>query len=73
MIRALNLRVSPECRVTSRGRTEELVAEEVPEAERPPLMAAYQEKYGSMPTVSAVFTALPDPADHPVFRLWARG
>lgn len=69
---ALNLRAAPECRVTSRGRTEELLAEEVPEAERPPLMVAYREKYGSMPTVSQVLTALPDPADHPVFRLRAR-
>ena len=32
-------------------------------------MAAYREKYGSMPTVSAALTALPDPTGHPVFRL----
>ncbi len=70
---ALNLRASPDCRLTARGRTEDLTTEEVPEAERPPIMAAYREKYGSMPTVSSVLTALPDPADHPVFRLRSRG
>ncbi|MBY8339336.1 nitroreductase/quinone reductase family protein [Streptomyces spinosirectus] len=70
---ALNLRATPECRLTVRGRTEELIAEEIPEAERPPIMAAYREKYGGMPTVSSVLTALPDPADHPVFRLRSRG
>ncbi|MEU6139761.1 nitroreductase/quinone reductase family protein [Streptomyces sp. NPDC047081] len=69
---ALNLQASPECRITAHGRTEDLMAEEVPEVERPPIMAAYRDKYGSMPTVSAVLTALPDPADHPVFRLHAR-
>jgi hypothetical protein len=58
--------------VDARGRTEDLTAREVPEAERPPLMAAYREKYGSMPTVSAVLTALSDPADHPVLRLRGR-
>ncbi|MDN3024166.1 hypothetical protein [Streptomyces sp. S.PB5] len=42
------------------------------EEERPELMAAYREKHGGMPTVSEVFTALPDPADHPVFRIHAR-
>ncbi|MFJ9535765.1 nitroreductase family deazaflavin-dependent oxidoreductase [Streptomyces sp. NPDC101225] len=70
---ALNLRASPECRLTVRGRTEDLTTEEVPAAERPPIMAAYREKYGSMPTVSSVLSALPDPADHPVFRLRGRG
>ena len=58
---------------TERGRSADFTVEEVPAAERPPIMAAYREKYGSMPTVSAVLTALPDPADHPVFRLHRRG
>ena len=69
---ALNLRAAPDCRLTVRGRTEEITAEEVPESERPPLMAAYQEQYGGMPTVKDVLAALPDPADHPVFRIRAR-
>lgn len=55
-----------------RGRTERITTEKVPESERPPLMAAYQDKYGGMPTVSEVLTALPDPADHPVFRIHAK-
>jgi hypothetical protein len=36
-------------------------------------MAAYGQKYNGMPTVSSVLTALPDPADHPVFRIRPRG
>ncbi|MEU5317665.1 nitroreductase/quinone reductase family protein [Streptomyces sp. NPDC021056] len=69
---ALNLRAAPDCRLTVRGRAEEITTEEVPESERPALMAAYRKKYGGMPTVSDVLTALPDPADHPVFRIRAR-
>ena len=66
---ALNLRAAPDGRLTTRGRTESITTEEVPESERPPLMAAYRDRYGKMPTVGAVLTALPDPADHPVFRI----
>ncbi|MEU6375685.1 nitroreductase family deazaflavin-dependent oxidoreductase [Streptomyces sp. NPDC046909] len=69
---ALNLRAAPEGRLTVRGRTEEIEVDEVPEAERPALMAAYRDKYGGMPTVSGVLTALPDPADHPVFLIRAK-
>ncbi|MEV7890025.1 nitroreductase family deazaflavin-dependent oxidoreductase [Streptomyces sp. NPDC002817] len=69
---ALNLRAAPDCRLTVRGRAEEITTEEVSESERPALMAAYRKKYGGMPTVSDVLTALPDPADHPVFRIRAR-
>jgi deazaflavin-dependent oxidoreductase (nitroreductase family) len=66
---ALNLRATPEARLTSGGRTETITVEEVPEPARPPLLAAYREAYGSMPTVTGVLDALPDPADHPVFRI----
>lgn len=69
---ALNLRATPEGRLITKGRTENITTEEVPEPDRPPLLAAYRERYGSMPTVSAVLTALPDPADHPVFRIHSR-
>ncbi|MFF0017930.1 nitroreductase family deazaflavin-dependent oxidoreductase [Streptomyces sp. NPDC005374] len=68
---ALNLRATPEARLTTRGRTEKITVQEVPEADRPPLLAAYREAYGSMPTVTGVLDALPDPADHPVFRIRA--
>lgn len=69
---ALNLRAAPEGRLITKGRTENIATEEVPESDRPSLLAAYRERYGSMPTVSAVLTALPDPADHPVFLIRPR-
>ena len=50
-------------------RVEEIAVEEVPVAERPPLLEVYTERYSRMPTVGAVLRELPDPADHPVFRI----
>ncbi|WP_405557927.1 nitroreductase family deazaflavin-dependent oxidoreductase [Streptomyces canus] len=66
---ALNLSATSEGRLTNRGRAEDITVEEVPEADRPPLLAAYRERYNGMPTVAGVLDALPDPADHPVFRI----
>jgi hypothetical protein len=40
---------------------------EVLPAERPPIIAAYLERWGNR--TRAQFEALPDPADHPTFRL----
>ncbi|MFG2471237.1 deazaflavin-dependent nitroreductase [Streptomyces canus] len=62
-------RTAPEGRLINRGRAEDITVEEVPEADRPPLLAAYRERYGGMPTVAGVMDALPDPTDHPVFRI----
>jgi deazaflavin-dependent oxidoreductase (nitroreductase family) len=42
-------------------------AEEVPTEQRPPLLDAYQAKAGK--AVRPYFAKLPDPADHPVFRV----
>jgi len=66
---ALNLRATPEARLTTRGRAENITVQEVPETDRPPLLTAYRERYGAMPTVAGVLDALPDPGDHPVFRI----
>ena len=44
-----------------------LSATELPVAERPPIISAYREKAGK--TVDTYWKKLPDPADHPVFRL----
>lgn len=66
---ALNLRAAPEARLTAHGRTETITAQEVPEGDRPPLLAAYRERFGGMPTVAGVLDALPEAADHPVFRI----
>jgi deazaflavin-dependent oxidoreductase (nitroreductase family) len=66
---ARNLRASLHARLTSRGRVEEIAVGEVPLAERAALLELYSARYGKMPTVGAVLHALPDPADHPIFRI----
>jgi hypothetical protein len=68
---ALNLRASLRGRLIVRGRVEEIAVVEVPVAERAPLLEAYLARYGNMPTVAGVLRTLPDPADHPVFRITA--
>ena len=42
-------------------------ATEIPVAERPPILAAYREKAGR--TAEVYWAKLPDPQDHPVFRV----
>jgi deazaflavin-dependent oxidoreductase (nitroreductase family) len=64
---ARNLRASGEGELRRRGRTERFRASEVPVGERPRLIDAYLARWGR--EVKAVFEQLPDPADHPVFRL----
>jgi len=41
----------------------------VPVAHRSPLIGVYLEKFGRFPTVAETFRQLPDPADHPTFRI----
>jgi deazaflavin-dependent oxidoreductase (nitroreductase family) len=56
----------------SRGRdTERIRVVEVPPERRSPLLAAYRARYGRMPRVDASFRDLPEPRDHPTFRLVA--
>lgn len=62
-----NLRAAGEGELRWRGRVERFRAAEVPDAEKPPLIEAYLQRWGAQ--VRAQFAALPDPADHPVFRL----
>jgi deazaflavin-dependent oxidoreductase (nitroreductase family) len=62
-----NLRAAGRCAVRRRGRSTAYQAEELPTAERPELIAAYRARWDSQ--VKRYFTELPDPADHPVFRL----
>jgi deazaflavin-dependent oxidoreductase (nitroreductase family) len=66
---ARNLRASLRGRLCKQGRLEQITVVEVPVSERAPLVEAYRERYGSMPTVAGVLRALPDPADHPTFRI----
>jgi deazaflavin-dependent oxidoreductase (nitroreductase family) len=66
---ALNLEASHHGRLVQRGRVEEITVEEVPVEQRAPLLEVYAERFGRMPTVGDVLRALPDPADHPTFRI----
>jgi deazaflavin-dependent oxidoreductase (nitroreductase family) len=49
------------------GKAEQIGTTEVPAAERPAIIEAYKQRYGKM--VEAYFNTLPDPADHPVFKV----
>jgi deazaflavin-dependent oxidoreductase (nitroreductase family) len=70
---ARNLRAARRARLSTQGRVEDVAAVEVPVSERPPLLAAYRARFGKMPTVAGVLDALPDPADHPIFRITPAG
>jgi hypothetical protein len=48
---------------------EEITAAEIALAKRPGLIKACLDRYAAMPMVARTFRALPDPADHPVFRI----
>lgn len=65
----LDLRASHCGRLLRRGNVEEIGVVEVPVADRAPLIDAYLARYGRMPTVATLLRALPDPADHPIFRV----
>ena len=65
----LNLRASGRTRLSHRRRTEDITVVEVPVGERAPLLEVYSARYGKLPTVAGVLRALPDPADHPIFRI----
>ncbi len=62
-----NLRAAGKAELRRKGVTEQLRASEVPVTERPPIIDAYRKAAGR--AVATYFTSLPDPADHPVFRL----
>lgn len=66
---ARNIRASGQAVLKARRQSEEIHVAEVPAGERAPLLEVYRERFGSMPTVSSVLDALPDPADHPIFRI----
>lgn len=70
---ARNLRASRAGRLSKQGRVEEIAVVEVPVPERAPLLDAYRARFGKLPTVAGVLDALPDPADHPIFRITPAG
>jgi deazaflavin-dependent oxidoreductase (nitroreductase family) len=64
---ARNLRESGRGELRTRRGAEEFDAVEVPDAEKAPIIDAYVARWGSQ--VKFMFKQLPDPADHPVFRI----
>jgi deazaflavin-dependent oxidoreductase (nitroreductase family) len=62
-----NLRAAGTCELSRKGHVQTCRAVEVPVAERDPILEAYRQAAGR--TVATYFKQLPDPADHPTFRL----
>jgi deazaflavin-dependent oxidoreductase (nitroreductase family) len=62
-----NLRAAGGGEVRRKGQAEKVRVTELPVEERPPVIAAYRGKAGK--EVDRYFKQLPDPADHPVFRI----
>lgn len=62
-----NVRVNPRVILTRKGSSESFVVQELPVDSRPPVLAAYRTKAGK--AVDGYFAKLPDPSDHPAFRL----
>ncbi len=63
-----NLRAAGQAELKDKkGRGERVRATEIPVEERPPVLEAYRKKVGR--EVDTYFKRLPDPADHPTFRL----
>jgi deazaflavin-dependent oxidoreductase (nitroreductase family) len=65
-----NLRAAGSGEIRHGAKVERFGATEVPVAERPPIISAYRALWER--EVGAIFKKLPDPADHPVFRLSPR-
>jgi deazaflavin-dependent oxidoreductase (nitroreductase family) len=62
-----NIRAAGGGELKRKGTTERFSATEVPPDERPPILDAYRARAGR--TVKSYFEKLPDPADHPTFRV----
>jgi deazaflavin-dependent oxidoreductase (nitroreductase family) len=63
-----NLRAAGSCELRRRGHgAEHYTAVELPVEEREPIIESYRAKTGK--TLQPLWKKLPDPADHPIFRL----
>jgi deazaflavin-dependent oxidoreductase (nitroreductase family) len=62
-----NLRAVGECTLKMKGQERRYRGTEVPPAERGPMIQAYLNRWGNQ--TRAQFEQLPDPIDHPTFRL----
>ncbi len=65
-----NLRAAGEGELRWRGRNEAFRAVEVADEEKPRLIQAYLDRWGRQ--VKQQFARLPDPSDHPAFRVTPR-
>ncbi len=63
----LNLRANPEVTVSTKGVQHRSIAVEVPVEERGPIIAAY--RAAANKAIEPYWQKMPDPIDHPVFRL----
>lgn len=66
-----NLRASGRGELAGKERVERFRAQELPVDQRAPVIASYRTKAGRF--VEGYWRKLPDPADHPVFRLKPEG
>jgi hypothetical protein len=64
-----NLRAASNGRLSGRGHIEAFTTTEMPAEQRPPLIAARLQAFGTLPTVAGAFRTLPDSADHPTFAI----
>lgn len=62
-----NLRAAGEAELSRRGKRERVRATELDDDEKPPIIDAYVQRWGRQ--VRSQLALLPDPHDHPVFRL----
>ncbi len=62
-----NLRAAGRGMITAKSRKEAITVTEVDDGAKPPLIAAYRAQWDA-PT-KRQWEALPDPADHPIFRI----
>jgi deazaflavin-dependent oxidoreductase (nitroreductase family) len=66
-----NLRAAGRGQLQRKGRLEGFRAAEIPVDERAPIIEAYKAAAGGV--VASYFKTLPDPKDHPVFRIEPEG
>lgn len=62
-----NIRANPMVTLSAKGANRVFTASEVPPGSHSEILSAYRAKAGK--TVDSYFAELPDPVDHPVFKL----
>jgi deazaflavin-dependent oxidoreductase (nitroreductase family) len=67
-----NLLANPDAELRQGRKSERIRAVPVPDSEKPALIAAYLTAWGRRPGVGRQFQEIPDPKDHPIFRVEQR-